>query len=380
MRRRAGAPTGTGDSPVRDPSSLTLDDVARVAGVSAATVTRALRGFSRVAPVTRARVQEAARTLGYVPNLGARALATQSTQTIGLLIPSTADNFWGEVAAGLEERASAAGLALLLATSNGDAGRERAMIEMLVGKRVEGIVVGGAAGMPAEWFPRGRPAIPLVLVNWDTAFETKQLVSVQSEPVATMIRRIERRVDAAPFPHIRTDDSNGAAQAVRHLWELGHREIGYVGLQPIRPSMLRLLGVRRALAEHECQPTMIIECPNSLEGGEAAGRQILQATRRCTAVVAFDDAVAFGIIRAIHAAGYSVPRDLSVVGFDDVQLAAFVEPPLTSVRQAKHQLGSLAVDAILAGQQAGGQLASTLLRGELVVRLSTASPPRPSCL
>ena len=91
--------------------------------------------------------------------------------------------------------------------------------------------------------------------------------------------------------------------------------------------MLRLLGVRRALGEHGCQPTMIIECPNSLEGGEAAGSQILQATRRCTAVVAFDDAVAFGIIRAIHAAGYSVPRDLSVVGFDDVQLAAFVEPP-----------------------------------------------------
>lgn len=372
-RRDPGAREGA--SPELDVSAVTLADVARLSGTSPATVTRALHGYPRVRPETRMRVEEAARALGYVPHLGARALATRTSQTIGLLMPSSADSFWGEVATGLEERAIANGFSTLLATSHGGAARERAMIELFVGKRVDGIVVGSAAGMPSDWFPRGRTPIPLVLVNWNTPFDPRLVAAARAEPVSGVIRRIHRRASETPFPHVRTDDIDGAAIAVRHLLAQGHREIAFVGIQPIRPSLLRLLGLRLALEEQGLQPAMLIECADSLEGGQRAGRQIVEASPRPTAVVAFDDMVAIGIIRAVHAVGLRVPEDLSVVGFDDVEVAAFVEPPLTTVGQEKQALGSLAVDVILGELRGTPSGVSTLLSGQLVVRQSTGAPP-----
>ena len=350
---------------------VTLASVARLSGTSAATVTRALHGHPRVLPTTRARVEEAARVLGYVPHLGARALATRTTETFGLLIPSTADSFWGEVAAGLEERAIAQGYATLLATSHGSAQRERGMMELFLGKRVDGIVVGGAAAMPTTWFPRGRPTTPIVLVNWNTPFDAAHMAAARVDPVSAMIRVIERRIREAPFPHVATDEVGGAARAVRYLMDQGHRAIAFAGIEPIRPALLRFLGMRGALEERGLRPAAVIACPDTLEGGQQAGNQLAGLDPRPTAVVAFDDIVAVGIIRAVHAAGLRVPEDVSVVGFDDVEVAAFVEPPLTTVRQAKEALGTLAVDVILGALRGTPVKALSLLPAELVIRQST---------
>jgi LacI family transcriptional regulator len=376
MRRQPKKTTGD-ELPMLDPSrAVTLDDVARLSGFSPATVTRALNGNPRVRPDTRERVEKAANDLGYLPHLGARALATRTSQTIGLLIPSSGDSFWGGVAAGLEERAIEEGFSTLLAASHGDAERERRMIELFLGKRVDGIVIVSAAGMPTAWFPRGPSSIPVVLVDWDMPFEAKLVAAACSEPVSRIIDRIHRRTAETPFRHVCTDDVDGAVRVVRHLLKLGHRDIAFAGMQPIRPSLLRLLGVRRALDEENLSPTMVIECPASLEGGQSAGLRILESPRRPTAVVAFDDMVGVGILRAVHAAGLRVPRDLSVTGFDDVEIAAFVEPPLTTVGQAKQALGSLAVDQILGQLRGTRDEVSTLLPGELVVRQSTGEPPK----
>jgi DNA-binding LacI/PurR family transcriptional regulator len=354
-----------------EPGTVTLADVARLAGTSPATVTRALHGHPRVLPATRARVEQAANALGYVPHLGARALALRSSETIGLLMPSTADSFWGEVADGLEQRAMSRGYSTLIATSHNDPRRERGMLELFLGKRVDGIVVGSAAATPADWFPGSRPATPIVLLSWNTPYEPRHVAMVQEEPVASAIARVMARANDIPYQHVATDDAEGSAHAARYLLDLGHRSIAYAGLAPIRPSLLRFLGVRAALEERGLTPAAAIESPLTLEGGQRAGRKLAAMSPRPTAVIAYDDMVAVGIIRAVHAAGLRVPEDISIVGFDDVSVAAFVEPPLTTVRQAMPELGTLAVDMIFSALDGTRVDQGPLLRGDLIVRHST---------
>jgi LacI family transcriptional regulator len=353
--------------------AVTLADVAALAHVSPATVTRALNGHPVVRPETRARVEAAAATLGYVPDLGARALATRSSRTIGLLIPSSRDDFWGGVAEGLEARAAEAGFATLLAASHSDPDRERAMIELFLGKRVDGIVVGSAAG--ASWTTRRPFPLPMVLVSWDAALGPELMAASIMDPVPDVLARIRERTQKSSLVHVYTDDVDGAAQATRLLLALGHRRIAFAGLRPIRPALLRLLGFRSALTDAGCTPSLVLESPASMEGGMEAGRRLLQAHPRPTAVVAFDDVVGVGVIRAAHAIGLRVPDDLSVVGFDDVAIAAFVEPPLTTVAQDMPRLGSLAVDVIMARLEGRGDDIDTVLPGQLVIRQSTASRP-----
>jgi DNA-binding LacI/PurR family transcriptional regulator len=369
----ASAP-GQGTSSGRaapEPGTVTLADVARLAGTSPATVTRALHGHPRVLPSTRARVEGAAVSLGYVPHLGARALAKRSTETIGLLMPTTADGFWGEVAAGLEQRAMSRGYSTLIATSHNDARREFGMLELFLGKRVDGIVVGSAAAMPTAWFPASRPSTPIVLLSWNTPYDASLDELVQREPTAAAVQRVMSGANDTPYRHIATDDATGTADAVKHLLELGHRSIAFAGLAPIRPSLLRFLGLRTVLEEHGLEPAAAVECPLTLEGGQRAGREIAAMRPRPTAIVAYDDMVAVGIIRAVHAAGLRVPEDISVAGFDDVEVAALIEPPLTTVRQAMPELGSVAVDTIFSLLEGTAVEQGPLLRAELVVREST---------
>jgi DNA-binding LacI/PurR family transcriptional regulator len=177
----------------------------------------------------------------------------------------------------------------------------------------------------------------------------------------------------APSTHVRTDDFGAAADATRHLLGLGHRAVAFAGLRPVRPSLLRLLGMRSAMEEEGLRPSAVIEASASLDGGHAAGVELIRS-RTTSAVIAFDDMVAVGIMRAAHAAGLVVPRDLSVVGFDDVAVAAFVEPPLTTIRQHKAGLGTLAVEVILTTLRGSVAAVPTLLPGTLVVRHSSASP------
>lgn len=352
---------------------VTLADVAVLAHVSSATVTRALNGHPVVRPATRARVEAAAVKLGYVPDLGARALATRRSRTIGLLIPSTRDGFWGSVAEGLEQRAAEAGFATLLAASHSDPDRERAMIELFLGKRVDGIVVGSAAG--ASWTTRRPFELPMVLVSWDAALGPELMAAAMTDPVPDVLARIHQRTQMRSLVHVYTDDFDGAQQATRLLLALGHRRIAFAGLRPVRPALLRLLGFRSALADAGYAPSLVLESLDSLEGGMEAGRRLLEAHPRPTAAVAFDDLIGVGIIRAAHARGLRVPDDLSVVGFDDVPIAAFVEPPLTTVAQDMPRLGSLAVDVILARLEGRGNDIDTALTGQLVVRQSTAIWP-----
>jgi LacI family transcriptional regulator len=215
----------------------------------------------------------------------------------------------------------------------------------------------------------------MVLIDWDAALEPGLMASAVSDPVPDVLEAIRLRTGTTLIAHVRTDDVGGTAQATRYLLSLGHRRIAFAGLRPVRPALLRLLGVRAALAEVGLAPALVVESAGTLEGGHRAGRTIVEATPRPTAVVAFDDMVAVGVMRAVHAAGLRVPEDVSVVGFDDVAVAAFVEPPLTTVAQDIAGLGGLAMDLILAGLgQSSGDVSTIVLEGHLVTRQSTARP------
>ncbi len=356
--------------------AATIKDVARLAAVSPATVTRVLQGRASVRPETRRRVEEAIGVLGYRPDHIARALVTRSSATVGLLLPSSGDSFWGEVAAGIEERASEAGFSVLFANAHGSADRELAMIEVFLAKRVDGIIIAGAAGDPTEWFARRAPDVPVVLVNWDATFPPQDVEAAQVLPPGEMAAAIAAEtMRAGGFSHIAFDDLSASRLLVDHLVGLGHRRIAFVGAMPIRPSLLRLLGVREALGAAGLPIGPVIACEETLEAGRGAAAALLERPEAPTAVIAYSDLVAIGVIRGMHAAGARVPEDVSVVGYDDIEVAAFVEPPLTTVRQPKLEMGRRAMDRVLGARSATRRPGHETLAGELVVRASSGPAP-----
>lgn len=353
--------------------AVTIKDVARLCGVSPATVTRVLRGHVRVRPETKLRVEEAVRVLDYRPDHIARALVTRSSDTIGMLLPSSGDSYWGEIAAGIEERASEAGLSVLFANAHGNPEREMAMIELFRDKRVDGIIIAGAVGEPGTWFGRRGPGVPVVLVNWNARVRRGDLEAAQILDPRVFLASIADQMDAtvAGLSHIAFDDVGAARMAVRHLLDLGHEALAFVGGEPIRPAVLRILGSRVALQETGLAPLRVATSDETLEGGRLAAIELLSSRERPTAIVAYSDVVAIAVIRAAHTLGLRTPEDLSVVGFDDIDVAAFVEPPLSTIRQPTRSMGRRAMETLLEGLAGASEPRHLTIEGELVARHST---------
>jgi DNA-binding LacI/PurR family transcriptional regulator len=356
----------------RRSTRITIKDVARDSGVSTATVTRALQGSPRVLPETRRRVEDLAAKLGYLPDNLARALATGTSKTIGLVIPSSGDSFWGEVTEGLEERAVERGFTLLLGLAHADPERERAVLRLFVEKRVDGIVIGGPALAPDSWFESAASRQPLVLVSWYAANEPQEFELALRRPVAESIAMAAETPPAGPwFGHISVDDVAGAADLVRHLVSLGHERIGLIAGPPLRPARLRLLGFRLALEEAGLEPGPILSCEESFEAGHVAAVELLSAPDRPTALVAYNDIIAIGAMRGARSIGLDVPGDVSITGFDDIEFASYVDPPLTTSRQPKREMGRRAVELLLDAVDGRGGLVRETLPADLVVRGST---------
>jgi DNA-binding LacI/PurR family transcriptional regulator len=352
--------------------AVTIKDVARLSDVSPATVTRVVRGRGSVSEETRRRVEESVRILGYRPDHIARALVTRLSSTVGLLLPSSGDSFWGEVAAGIEERASEASYSVLFANAHGSNEREHAMIELFLSRRVDGLIFAGAAGDPQTWFDNREPRVPVVLVNWDATFRPQDLEAAAVLPAADMATAVSREASGGDgLSHIVFDDPGGVALLVEHLLALNHTRVAFVGGTSIRPTLLRILGFRQALESAGLRPGAIVGCEESLEAGRDAALSILSGPNPPTAVVAYSDLVAIGAMRAVHALGKRVPEDVSVVGFNDIDVAAFVEPPLTTVRQPMREMGRLAMEWILDSLAGRPMPKHQAMPGVLVVRGST---------
>ena len=359
--------------PARRRRPVTIKDVAQLSGVSAATVTRALQGHPRVLPETRARVEDAATRLGYRPDHAARSLVTGISRTIGLLVPTIRDPYWAEVAAGIEPRAAEDGFAVLIASGYGDPVRAEQTLEVLLGNRVDGIIVTTSAGV-AE--PRLAQAmgLPTVVVGLDPPVGTLELEGARSAALATLLEAGQRHRQGARLSHVGFDDVNAGEMAARHLIELGHRRIAFFSGPPTLATILRIGGVRAALEDAGVLLTAVFDGGDTFEEGCAAGVRLLRRGRDFTAIIAFNDLLAAGLVRAARIVGVGVPRELSVVGFDDLALAGLLEPAMTTVRAPKYEMGARAAQLLFEHMASQPEMHWELLRGRLVVRDSTAPP------
>ena len=327
---------------------VTIDDIVQQLGIARSTVSRALRNHPRISQKTRERVQEVARELGYIPNEVARSLTTSRTLSLGMVITHIADPWIWQVADGVEQVAAEHGYSIFLRMARGDGARELAIIEDFQRRRVDGIVIASSHLVASYSEQLSSIRIPIIVIN----------NQIQSEHLVT----------------VRIDDATAACIAVDHLLALGHSRIGYIGAidRPIS-NETRAQAYAQVLQACGLQPR-----PIHVDGGKArrgdfaygrlAGHQL--STAGVSAVFCYNDAIAAGVIAALHERNIKVPTELSVIGFDDIDLAENTIPPLTTVRQPKFDLGRLAAMTILAMIE-GQPVKSTVLPCELVVRGST---------
>jgi len=332
--------------------SITIQDVAVAAGVSLATVSRALADSPRVKPETRRRIQALAKEMGYTPSAIARGLATKRTWTLGVAVRDIADAYIAELVRCIDRQALQRGYTLLLSHSGDDPKREPAAINILRQQRVDGIIVA------------------------DPSVDDALLTAVGEDGTPAIV------IDRPQSPYsVGTDNLAAAQMAVEHLLDLGHTRIAYIGdTRNWQESEERWAGYERGLAQRGLSPSPPLTSGRGggwTAMGRACGEYLLQLPEPPTAVFCYNDLTAIGAIGALYAAGLRVPEDMSVVGYDDISLARHFEPPLTTIAQDKERLAELAVEMLLElinGQEPARK--RLLLPGQLVVRASTGPPPR----
>jgi LacI family transcriptional regulator len=332
--------------------SVTIKDVARRANVSVATVSRVLNRTGPVFPKTRARIEKTVEALGYVPHATARSLITRRTNTIGVVLPDIYGEFFSELIRGIDASVRKSGYHLLVSSSHGDRGETGAVFRAMRG-RVDGLVILS----PDMTVPAVRAAIP------------------DSLPVVVLNSPSE---GSRAFDLINIDNSRGAEAMVRHLHSLGHRRIAFIrGPQPNVDAAERLRGYREALTALGLPLLDPLDFPGDFReaGGYRAGERIARMARPPTAVFAANDAMAIGCLAALRSRGRSVPGDIALAGFDDIPIASFTAPPLTSVRVSIAELGSAAAERVLhAVRHGNGHMKLHLtLPTTLVVRESCGS-------
>jgi LacI family transcriptional regulator len=329
----------------------TVADIARKAGVSIMTVSRVINHKGDVSPATRPRVQAIINRQHYRPSGIARSLVTRQSGTIGLVIPDVSNPFFADVALGAEHVACAEGYNVYLCNTEEDPARELSVVSSLEEKRVDGTVL----------FSRLEPG-PLADV-------------VERLPAVVLInRRRPKNGKARAAGAVRLDDVEAGRLAARHLIRRGHRAIGFLsGPTASYSGRDRAKGYRQSIAEARIQadPEWEQPCAPTVEGGQATARKLLETHPELTALFCFNDLVAVGVLQACAGMGISVPRDLAVVGCDDIPLAALVTPPLTTCRAPRYELGAEAVRLLLQHirrPEKGGR--DVVMRPELVVRAS----------
>lgn len=309
--------------------SATIKEVAREAGVSVATVSRVFNEKGPVREETRQRIFEVAQRLGYAPNTLARSLITRKTGTLGVLLPDLYGEFFSEVIRGADLAARREGYHILVSSSHSDRSEVEAVLRALRG-RIDGLIVMSPEADARTLAANLPGSLPIVLLNC--------------------------RVEGTAFDSINIDNYGGALAMVRHLAGLGHRRISHVrGAPGNNDAMERLLGYRDAMQSLAEQGTdeLEVEGDFSEESGYRAGQAILRLQLRPTAVFAANDAMAVGLLSALREAGVRVPDDMAVTGFDDIPVARFLTPSLTTVRLAIADLGALAVQRLLLAMTRG---------------------------
>lgn len=330
----------------------TMKDIARLAGVSTSTVSHVINKSRFVSDEIAERVNNAAQQLNYAPSALARSLKMNRTKTIGMLVTTSTNPFFGEVVKGVERSCYHQGYNLILCNTEGDNQRMKASINTLLQKRVDGLLLmcSTLEGERLDVFDR-YPDIPIVVMDWG--------------PILFASDKIQ-------------DNSlQGGYMATKHLIECGHKEIGCITGPLIRhQAQMRYEGYKRALAEAgiAINPDWIVESDFECEGGYQAFEKLYQRGKLPSALFVSNDMMAMGVIQAASQRGLRVPDDLSLIGYDDVHIAKFMTPALTTIHQPKYRLGKAAVDTLLYRLENPDTTAQVVqLEPTLVVRSSVCS-------
>lgn len=328
-----------------------IREIAKKAGVSVATVSRTVNRVRSVNPDIAARVWSAIDEVGYVPNTQARALVSGRSRILGLIVSDITNPFFPELIQGFEQVAVQAGFEVLLGSTNYDPVKMAGAVRRMIERKVEGVAV------------------------------------MTSEMESSLIGQLTNRqiplafVDVGPSaPHISNIVVNyrlGVFQAVQHLRRLGHRRLAFIS----GPLTLKSAVARReaflecfSAVQMDGEPPVMVESDHTLEGGFNAVQELLSAPNVPTAVMCSNDLTAIGVLRGIDAEGLRTPRDMSVVGFDDIDMAQFTLPPLTTIRLSRQDLARRAFDSLIADieHSVASEGAEYQLETRLIVRGSTA--------
>ncbi|CAM5485326.1 MULTISPECIES: LacI family DNA-binding transcriptional regulator [Streptomyces] len=338
----------------------TIPDVAREAGVSRSTASRALADYGSVSPEARERVRAAAEKLGYRPNQLARSMITGRTHTLGAVIADIQNPFFAGVTRGITDAARAAGYQILLANTDEDPAAERAAVKTLRDKHVDGLIVAPAS-----------------------TTDTGHLSAAHEGGCPVVL--LDRRVPRLGLDSVTVDNHGAARDAVRRLLAMGHRRIALVSLvgndatdDPVDPGstgLARIEGYRAALREAGVEDTETYLRTGAFHGQDPAvlARGLLDSPEPPTAVFATDSLIALGVLSAARELGLRVPEDLSVVTFDDTDWARALRPRISVVAQPVQELGATAVRSLIARVQGGGHRPEhTTLPTEFIERESVA--------
>ncbi len=332
---------------------MNIKQVARKAGVSTATVSRIINDSTPVSPKTATRVWQAIRELNYYPNIHARTLASGRSRLLGLIISDISNPFFPDLVKAFEDVAIEKNYEVILTNTNYSPTRMASCVQRMLERQVEGVAIMTSEMEPGLIKQLSQRGIPIVFLD---------------------VGKIRDRIS-----NICVDYAQGIREAVDHLCALGHRRIGFIsGPMNLKSARTRRSAFLQSLREYSLagDDELIVEGNHKIDGGETAMYRLLQLKKRPTAVLTSNDLTAFGALRAIYHAHLHVPKDISIVGFDDIDLGQFSQPPLTTVRLPRGELGHMAFGALERILQGDSNKGSEYRIGtHLVIRSSTSVAP-----
>ena len=327
----------------------TMRDVAEKAGVSKATVSHVINGTRFVEDITKQRVQDAIKELGYRPNFAARSLTTQSTRIIGYIVSDVTNTFFAQILRGIEDILIAHNYSLMVCNTNEVLDREEYYMDILLRQGVDGIIAAATSQ------------------DWDVLNEASKL----NVPVILL----DRIFEDAHMPYVGVNNEQGAYLGTQHLIEQGYRDIGILsGFQRLSTMRDRLAGFERAMRDHDLpvRSAWSLSSPLTIDDGRRTITTLLEAEESPSAVFICNNLLSLGALLGLKEMGIRCPEDIAIVGFDDHPWATVSNPPLTVIRQPTYDIGKQAAEMLLkaiVGEDA--QAASTVFDCELIVREST---------
>ncbi len=330
--------------------AITIKDVAKKAGVGITTVSRALNDKSEIRQGTKDLILKVCKELGYKPNRLAKSLVTRKSNTIGVLIPDSMDAFFSEMVQGIADECLENGYSIVLSHTQSCADKELEYIRLLQEKRMDGMLIYPVQEDDRYIKELKNSTIPFVLLN--------------------------RYTEALDCDYVINDSVHGAYLAVDHLIQKGHKLITYLCAKPATSTAKeRILGCKKAITENglEISCLKIVTCKPTIESSYINMKKLIMEKQKTSAVFVWDDKLAIGVRKAIFEAGFKIPKDVSLVGYNDIEIAKYLSPPLTTIRQATYQIGETAARILLDTLNSDCVKTSKqiILKPELIVREST---------